>query len=153
MPTSGIFTVSLTVNDQPLPEIKDTRGNRTYAVCVAGTEYKIRLQADNQKHYGAIIQIDGKPTEAEFKKSPFTYFKLPYDDPGFWTQPSIGKYTPRIFSQPAQVESLSSDSAGTVNMVGRIRVYFFEVEYVLKTSKGRSYSTPTPVSRTSNLMK
>ena len=47
----------------------------------AGDPYKIRMAGDGEAHYGAIIQLDGLPREADFPKSPFTYFKKPYDDP------------------------------------------------------------------------
>ena len=49
----------------------------------AGDEYKIRMCGSGETHVGAIIQIDGVPAEKDFNKSPFTYFKKPYDDPGW----------------------------------------------------------------------
>eukprot|EP00039_Didymoeca_costata_P027662 m.18878 g.18878 ORF g.18878 m.18878 type:complete len:268 (-) comp6435_c0_seq1:35-838(-) len=149
MPKSQQFTVSLVVGGEELKELKDTLSGKVYCVCTAGTTYSIRMKADGEKHYGAIIQIDGSPEEKDFRKSPFTYFKNPYDDPGFWTEPSAGKYIPRVFSQPVTTEIDRNQGASANKLssnVGRIRVYFFEVMYVphKATTTGKRYDAPGP---------
>ncbi len=40
------------------------------------------LAGDGTNIYGAIIQVDGVPKEEDFPKSPFTYFRNAYSDPG-----------------------------------------------------------------------
>jgi len=144
MPEQGDFSVSLIAGGDTLREVYDSVSKRQYAVCKAGDEYKIRMKASGEKHVGAIIQIDGVPAEKDFSRSPFTYFKKPYDDPGFWIEPKAGKYTPRIFSQPKTTDD-ERDFTDTLDLVGRIRVYFFEVQQAaVDSSAAKRYSTPAP---------
>lgn len=141
MPRHGKFGVDLVVNGRVLDEVVDTKSSKCYGVARAGDEYIIRLSGDAISVYGAIIQIDGTPKEADFPKSPFTYFRNPYSDPGFWIKPSEGKYAPRKFTQPAMVEQGGENT--TTDEIGRIRVYFFEVEPKQPSSSGRVYDTPS----------
>eukprot|EP00040_Diaphanoeca_grandis_P013229 m.66945 g.66945 ORF g.66945 m.66945 type:complete len:264 (-) comp23745_c0_seq5:41-832(-) len=142
MPKKGVFSVELVVNGNVLKEVTDTNTDRCYAVATAGDEYKIRLSADGKAVYGAILQIDGSPEEKDFLKSPFTYFRNPYDDPGFWTKPSEGKYAPRKFTQPQTELNAEEAHMNATNLVGRIRVYFFTCAPKAEGSSGRVYSAP-----------
>eukprot|EP00729_Bicosta_minor_P009864 gene9864-2209_t len=154
MPQKDGFKVSLTVNGAPLREVYDTVTKRYYAVCSAGDEYKIKMESeDGDSHYGAIIQLDGLPHTAEFSKSPFTFFKKPYEDPGFWINPREGKYTPRFFSQPSFEQEPEDHRGGgsaaagaaaqaTNENIGRIRIYFFDVEKSEPKGAPKDYSAP-----------
>eukprot|EP00038_Savillea_parva_P001920 m.108465 g.108465 ORF g.108465 m.108465 type:complete len:108 (-) comp10659_c0_seq4:44-367(-) len=87
MPTQGSFSVELEVDQGSGPctlnEVTDTVTGRVYAVSRAGDEYKVKMTGPGTKHVGAIIQVDGIPHRDDFRKTPFTYFKKPYSDPGF----------------------------------------------------------------------
>lgn len=68
----------------------------------------------------------GVPSIDDFRKSPFTYFKKPYVDPGFWVEPAQGRYKSRVFGCPEQVADGASAAASTDD-IGCIRVFFFDV--------------------------
>mmetsp|Transcript_6464 Transcript_6464/g.9025 ORF Transcript_6464/g.9025 Transcript_6464/m.9025 type:complete len:281 (-) Transcript_6464:16-858(-) len=130
MPAQGDFSVRLIVGEgadsQSLPEVTDTTTGMVYAISRAGDEYKVRMTGPGDKHVGAILQIDGHPKRQDFRKSPFTYFKKPYDDPGFWSDPANGKFKARVFGCPQQVGD-DDASAAVATDIGVIRVFFFDV--------------------------
>eukprot|EP00038_Savillea_parva_P001917 m.108437 g.108437 ORF g.108437 m.108437 type:complete len:281 (-) comp10659_c0_seq2:2461-3303(-) len=133
MPTQGSFSVELEVDQGSGPctlnEVTDTVTGRVYAVSRAGDEYKVKMTGPGTKHVGAIIQVDGIPHRDDFRKTPFTYFKKPYSDPGFWVDPAKGKVKSRVFGCPDQVESdaAGAATASTADDIGVIRVFFFDV--------------------------
>lgn len=98
MPSKGIFSIHLVSDGDMLREITDTKTGQCFAVSEAGKEYKIQMVGDNTNFYGAIVQVDGLPSFESFARSPFTYFRKPYEDPGFWIEPSKGLYKARVFT-------------------------------------------------------
>eukprot|EP00041_Stephanoeca_diplocostata_P027737 m.769933 g.769933 ORF g.769933 m.769933 type:complete len:279 (+) comp23238_c2_seq2:179-1015(+) len=150
MPTHGIFSICLICDGTELREITDTKTGRCYAVSEAGKEYKIRMTGDSSNFYGAIVQVDGQPSFENFAKSPFTYFRKPYEDPGFWTEPSKGLYKARVFTLPKTVSNSNGAATATSNDdIGSIRVYFFNVEPRDKAVAHitKQYSTPGEASK------
>mmetsp|Transcript_6660 Transcript_6660/g.17141 ORF Transcript_6660/g.17141 Transcript_6660/m.17141 type:complete len:283 (+) Transcript_6660:180-1028(+) len=151
MPTKDNFKVELVVGgsdgipERVLNEVTDTTSGRVYAVSRAGDEYKVRMSGPGIKHVGAILQIDGLPHRDDFRKSPFTYFKKPYLDPGFWVDPAGGKYQARVFGCPEQVEGSGAAAAATspADEVGVIRVFFFDVHRIGEEAAARRYAAPS----------
>lgn len=110
----------LNVDLSPVPTVTHRDGHRIYYVAKAGDRFYIELRGPIGRMKGAVVQIDGKPTD--WTKLPFTYFKRgKYILEGSWTNPLRGEMMGWTFGVPAK-----SDEPGAASSnVGVIKVYFF----------------------------